>query len=152
MSAEIAATSFFMKGIDKLIEKVKSKDIQSVKVVTIPFKSGKSIVKRATSTNTSKQDKPDIEITNPLKNDNRIIAITIIPDGTMKTNGLLKLQIEDVTVLEIETAGDLTDLNNLPLSIPNEGWAIKPQEKVKLFLWASSGTVAATLIVHFQRD
>lgn len=151
-SLESAAGSVLLgKMIAKLEELIKPERIQKVQAVTRPSRSGRTFVDRVSTNNTSIQDDADIEIENPLDAENRITSITIIPDGTMKTDGLLKLQIEDVTVLSIDTAADLTDLNNLPLSIPNEGWEIKPREKIKLFLWTSSGTVSATIIVHFQR-
>ena len=152
-SIEAAAGSVLLgKMITKLEEMLKPERIQKVQAVTRAYRVGKTIVDRASTSDTSPQDDADITIENPLDSDNRITAITIIPDDTCKTNGLLKLKIEDVTVTEISTAGDLTDLSNLPLAIPNEGWKIKAREKIKLFLWASSGTVAATLVVHFQRD
>ena len=127
------------------------KNIQKVQVITEPFTYGLTKVKRGSTSVTVKPDEAQISITNNLKADVRITAITIIPDSSFKTNGLLKLTVDEVTVLEIDTAGNLTDLNNLPLSIPNEGWLIKRDEKIELYMWSSSGTITATLIVHFQR-
>ena len=128
-------------------------NIQKVKVITRPFRFGKTIVDRITTTEITKPDEPQITITNPLDEDVRITAITLIPDGTnFITKGLLKLSIDEVTVLEINNAADLTDLNNLPLSIPNEGWEIKRGRNVELYAWTSDGTSSSiTLIVHFQR-
>ena len=152
-SIEAAAGSALLsKMLTRLEELIKPDRVQKVQAVSKPFRIGKTILDRATTTATTPPDTPDIEIANPLDQDMRITAITIIPDDTFKTNARCKLQVEDVTVLEIESAGDATDLNNLPLTIPNEGWKIKPKETIKLFMWASSGTIAATLVVHFQRD
>lgn len=135
-----------------MLEKLIPKDIQKVDVITKPYSFGRTKLQRESTTLTSIPNTPQIQFTNPLDDKNRITAITIIPDDSFKTKGLLRLNIGEVTVLQIDTAGYLTDLNNLPLTIPNEGWQLRSEDKIELYIWTSDGTAsAATLIVHFQR-
>ena len=153
MSLEAAASSALLgKMISKLEELVRPDRIQKVRTVPLPARAVKSITNRVSITATKYPDEADISIENPWDEKARIIAISIIPNNTAKTNGQFKLKVQDVTLLSIDADADLTEYSSIPVVLPNEGIDIESRETVELFGKTSSGTSVFNLYVTFQRS
>jgi len=144
------------KGLGKIIgmfESVLKKDkknIQRVEVVTKPYEFGKPIIKRATTTSSSRPGTPSIKIDNSLDRDVRIFSIGMIPNANFKTNGRLEIQINAVTYLDEESAATFTDIVDINLPIPPEGELLKAGESVDFNIRNDDNTtsIALTVLVY----
>ena len=101
----------------------------------------KYILKRVTTSLTSKPAKPQIEIDNPFDEDSHIHAFGFIPNGTFKTNGIIQAELNDREFLEQTVAGDFTDLDDFNMPIPEKGIRFHRGKKLKIFIWSGSGSV-----------
>lgn len=154
MSAVLPTQSFFERMFDRLIaslSELKPRDIQKVKILTEPYKTTKTLIDRATTTATVEPTNPQIEMKNPIDDDMRVTAITIIPNENFKTKGILRLLINGVEELKTKE-GDLTDYSTLNIPIANEGKLIERNKGVSLHIWTSDGTSSSvTLQASFAR-
>lgn len=154
MSEILPTPSFFTRMFGLVIEKLnelKPKEIQQVKIITEPYKTTKTVIKRISTVVTTEPNNPQIKIEAPTDSDIRITSITLIPDASFKTKGILRLLINDVEEL-LTVAGDLTDYSTLNIPITNEGKELQRSKSIKLFAWTSDGTASAiTLQASFAR-
>lgn len=138
-----------MSKIAGLIIKGK-KTPQLVRVIHEPRKFRKTKVDRTTTTSSTfpDQESPDIEIKNPLDRTTMIKSISLVPDSTFKTNGRVKIFVDEVLVLEDSAVADWTDLSEFVLDFEG-GREIKQNRSVIALIKTSSGTSALTLVVTF---
>lgn len=145
-----------MKIVEEIMSKIagliiKGKKIpQLVRVIHEPRKFRKTEIDRATTSSSTfpDQDSPDIEIKNPLDRTTMIKSISLIPDSTFKTNGRVKIFVDEVLVLEDSAAADWTDLIDFILDFEG-GREIQQNRSVIALIKTSSGTSALTLVVTF---
>lgn len=89
---------------------------------------------------------------NPFDKDMRLLALIMIPDATMKTNGVVKIDINKNVIFEppaYDTSGDWTDIASLDVPIPNNtGKVFRHGESMDVYLWrvGGAGTVNLTLV------
>jgi len=103
--------------------------------------------KEISTTATAKQNTPDFEVKNLRNKDIKIFYITILPDPTFKTNGILLAEIEgQPTILEIE-AGSLVRTSELVLGMTPNGAIFPRNTTLKFFAWVTSGTGKVTVFV-----
>ena len=153
MSLDTAVTN---KVISEIMSKlgsviIKGKQIpQLVRIINEPRKFRKTKVDRASSTATVFPDaeNPDLEIKNPLDRNTMIKSISLIPDATMKTNGRVKIFVNEVLLLEDTAAADWTDIIDYQLDLEG-GKEIDAGMSVTAFLLTNAGAVALTLVVTF---
>ncbi len=105
---------------------------------------------RVSSTNQERQDTPDLEFENPRKIDSTVTSISIIPDATFSTEGMLIITINKVKVFSNKAVADFTDVNDA-LDKILRGKKIRASEKVRVFIWngTASNAVALTVMVTF---
>lgn len=109
-------------------------------------------VVRVTSNATTRQDnKPEYTLKNESSVIKRIFALSIIPDATMQTEGLIQISLNGVKFFPITTPvqGFLTDTAVFTVPIPDTyGLKILPKDKLEVFIWNPSGNpVFATIAV-----
>ena len=153
MSLDTAVTTKIVSEIMSKLGSIimKGKQVpQLVRIITEPSKFRSTKLKRASTTSTTfpDLDSPDIEITNPLDRDTTIKHLTIIPDGTFKTNGSIKIFVDDVKAFDNDAAADFTDIAELKIEAIT-GKAIKQNRSVKVLMKTSSGTAKLALAVTF---
>ena len=153
MSLDTAVTTSLVSEIMSKLGSVimKGKQVpQLVRIITEPPKFRFTKLKRASTTSTTfpDLDSPDIEIKNPLDRDTTIKHLTIIPDGTFKTNGSVKIFVDDVKAFENDAAADFTDIAELKIEAIT-GKAIKQKRSIKVLMKTSAGTSKLALAVTF---
>jgi len=130
---------------------MKSKAIpQLVRIIAEPRKYRKTFVDRGTTTATVFPDleSPTIEIKNPLDRDTTIKSISLVPDATFKTNGRVKVFVNDVLLLEDSAAADWSDVIDYQLDLEG-GKLVEAGKSVKALLLTTSTAVFLTLVVTF---
>ena len=148
MNVEVAATSLFMRGIDKLIEKVKPKEIQKVQVVQEQVSFVDSKITRINSTNTKRQETPDFEVKNPRNTDVKIKRISVIPDSAFKTKGRLVVTVNDVKIFSDLAVTDWTDVTIFEIHLDVETQILQHDRSIKFFIWTSDGTAINLTITY----
>jgi hypothetical protein len=136
-----------------MLERLIPKEVQKVEVVKPARKQGAPRIDRGITTATVKSDagNPDIEITNPFDRPARIMGITLIPDSSFKTKGILQLDIARAPYFTGMTAADFTDISTFSIPISDDGYEIDANETVEIYIWTSDGTGSAlTAVVHFE--
>ena len=105
---------------------------------------------RVKSTNSEKQETPDLEFDNPRKIDSTVTAISLIPDSAFRTDGMLLITINKVKVFANKAVLDFTDVNSILKTILR-GKKIRANDKVRVFIWNGSDTteIALTVLVTF---
>lgn len=123
---------------------------QLVRVIHEPRKYRKTLVDRATrnANEFTELDSPSIEIKNPRDIETMIKSISLVPDATFKTNGRVRIFVNEVLVLEDTASGDWTDILDFVLDFEG-GKTVKAGESVKALMLSSSGTSALSLVVTF---
>ena len=135
------------------LEKLIPKDVQKVQLVEPPRKQGAPRVGRAVTTATVKNDAgdPNIEIRNPFDRKARVMGITLIPDDSFKTKGIVQLDISRAPYLPAITAGDFTNVDTFAVPISDKGHEIEPNETIEIYMWTSDATSSAlTAVVYFE--
>ncbi len=130
---------------------IKGKTIpQLVRVINQPVKFRYTKLKRASITGTAfpDLDSPDIEIKNPLDREVSIKHVTLIPDGTAKTNIMIKLFVNDVLAFDNDATADFTDIAELKIEATT-GKKIEAGKSVKLLAKTSAGTSKIALAITF---
>lgn len=134
------------KTVGKLFEK--NKDIpQIVEVKTSGNKLLKCRLARGTAS-TTKPDIPQISFSTPNDEDILITNISIIPNATFKTSGILEMSVQDSEIFTQNTVGDFTDVPILDINLRPEGKTLKRGEEFKAYLW---GAGSITLFIQFER-
>ncbi len=106
---------------------------------------------RVSSTNLGRPETPDLEFDNPRKIDSTITAISIIPDTTFQTEGMVIITVNKVPVFKNKAVADFTDVADA-LDTVLRGKKIRASDKVRVFIWNGTGTanaVALTVFVTF---
>jgi len=136
-----------------MLERLIPKEVQKVEVVKPARKQGAPRIDRATTIATAKADvgNPDIEIKNPFDRKARIMGITLIPDSSFKTKGILQLDIARAPYFTGMTAADFTDISTFSVPISDDGYEVDANETVEIYIWTSDATSSAlTAVVHFE--
>ena len=108
----------------------------------IPLTSIKATFKRVSGiTDTSKPANPNIRLVNNIKN-NRLYHVSIVPDATMKTDGVLEIEVNGSGLLKVDV-GSLTDTDALNIPIPNEGLSLNQNTTIDFFVHTPSGGAVA---------
>ena len=144
------------KMFDMLLDKFKSIIFEFQKIPKLvettpkPRKFLYTKISRAqvSATTPPDQDSPSIEIENPLDDDCVIKEIAVIPDSDFKTNGRLKVYIDDAKCFEDEAVADWTNVSELKIPLEN-GKEIKQKRSVKFLIWGSAGYL--TVFVTFAK-
>lgn len=126
--------------------------IQSVALKNNAMISPQFDVIRVTTSRTTRDDNnPDYILKNDSSVIKRIFALSVIPDSTMQSEGLMQLNLNDVKFFPITspTQGFLTDTGVFTVPIPpTYGMKILPKDKLEVFIWNPSGNpVSATVAV-----
>jgi len=98
---------------------------------------------------------PDYELKNESSIIKRIFALSIIPDATFKTEGLIQIQLNGTKFFPISSQlqGDLTDISAINIPIPDTyGLKILPKDKLKVFIWNPSGNPINASVAVFIGD
>jgi len=143
---DVLTLSSFANIMDKVIEKLKPKDIQKVEVINRPFKFATTLFKRGTTTSNKKPDDPTFILKNTRKDDVRIFRIGIVPDAAFKTNGNALIKNHDGEIISIKT-GDLTDVSDIPINMLPNGQHLKRGESIEVFLWNDDNITSVSLTV-----
>ncbi len=145
-----------MKTVGEIMNKIagmilSSKKIpQAIRIINEPRKFRKTVVDRATTTDTVFQDieSPAIEIKNPLDRNTQIKSISVIPDATFKTAGRVKIFVNEVLLLEDTAVADWTDIIDYQLDLEG-GKLVEAGKSVKALILTNAGAVFLTLVVTF---
>jgi len=136
-----------------MLERLIPKEIQKVEIINPSRKQGSPRIDRSTTIATVKADtgSPDIEIKNPFDRQARIMGITLIPDESFKTKGIVNLDIGRAPYFSGMAAADFTDISTFAVPISDDGYEIDANESVEIYIWTSDGTSCSlTAIVHFE--
>lgn len=90
----------------------------------------------------SNADNPNYELKNESSLIKRIFALSIIPDATFKTEGLIEIHLNGVKFFPITSSSqaDFTDISAINIPIPDTyGLKILPKDKLKVFIWNPTG-------------
>lgn len=145
-----------MKMVEEIVGKFKEVVFESMKIPKLvettpkPRKFLYTKIQRAEVAGATPpdQDEPSIEIENPLDEECVIKEIAVIPDSDFKTNGRLKVFVDDAKVFEDEAVADWTDVSELKIPLEN-GKQIKQKRSVKFLIWGSAGFL--TVFVTFAK-
>lgn len=148
-------TAITMKMVNEIINKLTpllnlgKKIPQIVRIKPDPDKFSFSQLKRATSTSKTYPDdeSPDIEIANPLDRDTSVKEISLVPDAGFKTNGIVRIFIDEVRVFKSDEAANFTDIADNSIKF-NEGRRIKQKRSVKVFIKNDDGSTSISLAVQ----
>ncbi len=150
MSAEItAATVIGGKLLDQIKEIMKD-DKKNPQIVIVKSKATKFLkarIKKVTAVST-RSEKPQGVIDNPVDEDAVIKSISIIPNGNFKSSGQLLLKVNEVEIFQHDAAGDFSDMSILDIAMPTEGKIIQRGKSLEVFAW---GTGNVTIYVQFDR-
>ncbi len=129
-----------------------SGQIQKVQLKNNAMISPQFDVVRLSTSNTERDDNnPQYELKNDSSVIKRIFALSIVPDSTMQTEGLIQLQLNGVRFFPITAPiqGFLTDTAVFTVPIPDTyGMKILPKDKLEVFIWNPTGNpIAATVAV-----
>ncbi|MBA7492245.1 hypothetical protein ES702_02794 [subsurface metagenome] len=154
-------------GFTKIQEKIDNKNGNTILSATSP--EGKSFdvqiknnaiispqfdLVRITTSETVKQDdnSPIYELKNESSVIKRIFSLSIVPDATFQTEGLIAITLNGVTFFPItnQIQGDYTDISAINIPIPDTyGLKILPKDKLKVFIWNPSGNPISASVAVF---
>ena len=148
-------TPITFKMVSEIMERIagiimKSKKVpQLVRVIDIAVKFNQTFVKRGTTTsNKFDSESPVKEFLNPLDRDTMVKEISFVGNAGFRTNGILKITIDDVPVFESESAGDFTDATE-GLSVPlRNGKLIRQNRSVKILLKNDDNATSVSVAVE----
>lgn len=122
-------------------------DIPSIKLE--PFRFGKIFIKRISGiVGTKKPDVPQFSFKS-IDRDIRIFIISLVPDATFKTKGIMQIKSNKADLLEPTDAGVFTDLLEFSIPIPENGILLQRGESIEFFFWTSDGTSSAITLAGF---
>jgi len=105
----------------------------------------------ASQTEASNEDRPNFELKNTSSVIKRIFAISIVPDAQMKSEGFMKILLNDTQMFPITNlvSGSFQDVDSINIPIPDTyGLKILPKKEIKVFLWSETGAqVSATVAI-----
>jgi len=82
----------------------------------------------------------------------RIFALSIVPDGTFQTDGIMKITLNEAPLFPITPlqVGDFQDVSGLNIPIPDTyGLKILPKEELKVFIASPTGSLVGVTIAVF---
>lgn len=124
-------------------------NIQKVRVVLNPKSYSYTELGRATTTNISKQNDADLEFENPLDKEIVVKTVSIVPDSSFKTKGMMLIKVNGTTIFKNKAVADFTDVSESIVEIL-EGKTIDAKEKLEVFIWSPDATsVSLTSQVTF---
>ncbi len=123
----------------ELFKKEKDKP-QGVKIIQEPIESISLKLKRVTSTSTTKPNTPNIEFKNPLDEEIKVKTISLIPNSSFKTKGIVQVLIDDVEVFLNDAVADFADIASLNIELSPQGKTIKRGKSVQVFIWSPDAT------------
>jgi len=105
----------------------------------------------ASQTEASDEESPNFEFKNESSIIKRIFALSIVPDATFKSEGFIKILLNDTQMFPVSTlaVGSFQDVSAINIPIPDTyGLKILPKRELKVFIWSDTGaTVSATIAV-----
>ena len=109
---------------------------------------------RITTTKTTFPDSnaPDFESKNFSSVIKRIFAITLVPDGTFQTDGIVKITLNEAPLFPITplVAGSFQDVSALNIPIPDTyGLKILPKESLRVFIASPSASLVGMTVAVF---
>ena len=134
MLEEIAIT----KIADLMFEKYrKHKEEQEEKITTVKFDDDRFTYTELDSTTTINKeidkDKPDLSFENPYKKPCKVKSISISPDESFKTNGMVEIYIGDELFFRNKKFGNFENVAQSVIVL-NGGESLKTNESVKIHL------------------
>lgn len=150
-------TAITMKLVNEIITKLTpllnlgKKIPQIVRMKPDPDKFTFTELKRATSTSSKfpDDDSPSIDIANPLDRDTSVKAISLAPDAGFKTNGIVRIFIDEVAVFKSDTVASFTDITDNTITF-NEGKRIKQKRSVKIFIKNDDNSTSISLAAQVR--
>jgi len=100
----------------------------------------------------SNSNSPQYELKNESSVIKRIFSISIVPDATFKAEGFLAITLNGAPFFPISNlnAGDFQDVDSITIPIPDTyGLKILPKDKLKVFIWSSTGAVINASVAIF---
>jgi len=109
---------------------------------------------RITTTKTTFPDSnsPSFELKNFSSVIKRIFAITLVPDGTFQTDGIVKITLNEAPLFPITplVAGSFQDVSALNIPIPDTyGLKILPKESLRVFIASPSASLVGMTVAVF---
>jgi len=109
---------------------------------------------RSPPTNTvfNNSNQPDFELKNFSSVIKRIFAVSLVPDGTFQTDGIVKITLNEAPLFPITplVVGDFQDVSGLNIPIPDTyGLKILPKESLKVFIASPTGTLVGMTVAIF---
>jgi len=109
---------------------------------------------RITTTRATFRDsnQPDFELKNQSSVIKRIFAISLVPDGTFQTDGIVKITLNEAPLFPITplVVGDFQDVSGLNIPIPDTyGLKILPKESLRVFIASPTGSLVGLTIAIF---
>ena len=105
----------------------------------------------ASQTQASDEESPNFEFKNESSVIKRIFALSIVPDANFKSEGFIKILLNDTQMFPVSTLtlGAFQDVSAINIPIPDTyGLKILPKRELKVFIWSDTGlTVSATIAV-----
>jgi len=106
----------------------------------------------ASQTESSDENSPNYELKNTSSVIKRIFALSIVPDATFKSEGFIKILLNDTQMFPITnlTAGAFQDVDAINIPIPDTyGMKILPKKELKVFIWSATGALVNATIAVF---
>jgi len=97
-------------------------------------------------------NQPDFELKNNSSVIKRIFALSLVPDPTFMTDGIVKITLNEAPLFPITplVAGDFQDISSLNIPIPDTyGLKILPKDELRVFIASPSGSLVGMTIGVF---
>lgn len=95
---------------------------------------------------------PNFELKNNSSVIKRIFALSLVPDGTFQSDGIVKITLNEAPLFPITplVVGDFQDVSSLNIPIPDTyGLKILPKEKLRVFIASPNGTLIGLTVAVF---
>jgi len=97
-------------------------------------------------------NQPNFELKNFSSVIKRIFAVSLVPDGTFQTDGIVKITLNEAPLFPITplVVGDFQDVSGLNIPIPDTyGLKILPKESLKVFIASPTGSLVGMTVAIF---
>ncbi len=98
------------------------------------------------------ENSPSYELKNESSVIKRIFALSIVPDASFKSEGFIKILLNDTQMFPITSlvAGAFQDVDAINIPIPDTyGLKILPKRKLKVFIWSATGALVSATVAVF---
>jgi len=111
-----------------------------------PFRQMEHVIARIVTSSTEYPKIAQAIVENKFDSEQRNMIVTFVFNANMKTKGQFKVIVNGVSHLEIQNAGDLTDLKGLIMHTADVHDVLKPREKIEVFVKSSDGSSVALTV------